>query len=419
MPNPSTNHTRVRPLEDVTVLDLTTALAGPFGTLLLAGLGARVIKIENPLSVDSCRENPPYLGKDGATLVRRHPDDVSVSAINRLRNKQAITLNLKHPKARDVFVDLVKRADVIFENFSRGAMNRLGAGYARVREINPRIVYCSLTGFGTEGEPGSGKAMDAIIQALSGFMMTSGGQGDPPVRVGVPMADICAPLFGVIGVLAALMQARRTGLGQHVDVSMLGVMSIVVSGEPFDVLERLGIEQRTGLTVPRLAPFGTYRTRDGFVSICAPIDVFANALFRAIGRPELNSDPRFSKRDERVINVRELDRIIEAYTQRFVASEVVSTLEAAGVPAAQVRNTDQAVRDPRVVARGETVKLSHPQYGEVDDVYGMGMPLKFSDAEVGFDQPPPAVGEHNEAIYGALLGYSAERIAELRRDAVI
>ena len=419
MPNPSTNNRRVRPLEDVTVLDLTTALAGPFGTLLLAGLGARVIKIENPLSVDSCRENPPYLGKDGATLVRRHADDVSVSAINRLRNKQAITLNLKHPKARDVFVDLVKRADVIFENFSRGAMNRLGAGYARVREINPRIVYCSLTGFGTEGEPGSGKAMDAIIQALSGFMMTSGGQGDPPVRVGVPMADMCAPLFGVIGVLAALMQARRTGLGQHVDVSMLGVMSMVVSGEPFDVLERLGVEQRTGLTVPRLAPFGTYRTRDGFVSICAPIDVFANALFRAIGRPELNSDPRFSKRDERVINVRELDRIIEAYTQRFVASEVVSTLEAAGVPAAQVRNTDQAVRDPRVVARGETVKLSHPQYGEVDDVYGMGMPLKFSDAEVGFDQPPPAVGEHNEAIYGALLGYSAERIAELRRDAVI
>ena len=419
MPNPSTNNTRVRPLEDVTVLDLTTALAGPFGTLLLAGLGARVIKIENPLSVDSCRENPPYLGKNGATLVRRHADDVSVSAINRLRNKQAITLNLKHPKARDVFVDLVKRADVIFENFSRGAMNRLGAGYARVREINPRIVHCSLTGFGTEGEPGSGKAMDAIIQALSGFMMTSGGQGDPPVRVGVPMADMCAPLFGVIGVLAALMQARRTGLGQHVDVSMLGVMSMIVSGEPFDVLERLGVEQRTGLTVPRLAPFGTYRTRDGFVSICAPIDVFANALFRAIGRPELNSDPRFSRRDERVINVRELDRIIEDYTQRFAASEVVSTLEAAGVPAAQVRNTDQAVRDPRVVARGETVKLSHPKYGEVDDVYGMGMPLKFSDAEVGFDQPPPAVGEHNEAIYGALLGYSAERIAELRRDAVI
>lgn len=419
MSTPSNQETRGRPLEDVTVLDLTTALAGPFGTLLLAGLGARVIKIENPGSVDSCRENPPYLGKDGATLVRRHADDVSVSAINRLRNKQAITLNLKHPRAREVFADLIRRAEVIFENFSRGAMHRLGAGYAQARAINPRIVYCSLTGFGSEGEAGSTKAMDAMIQALSGFMMTSGTEGDPPVRVGVPMADMCAPLFGVIGVLSALMQARRTGIGQHVDVSMLGVMSMMVSGEPFDVLERLGVPQRTGLTVPRLAPFGIYRTRDGFVSICAPMEIFARALFPAIGRPELSADPRFSTRDERVVHVRELDHIIEEYTQRFTAAEVIATLESAGVPAAQVRSTDQAVRDPRVVARGETMKLSHPKYGEVDDVYGMGMPLKFSGAQVGFNQPPPAVGEHNAAIYGELLGYSAERIAELRRDGVI
>jgi len=409
----------IRPLEDVTVLDLTMALAGPFATLLLAGLGARVIKIENPLRVDSCRENAPYLGKDGAKLVRTQSDDVSVSAINRLRNKQAITLDLKNPKSREVFADLVRRADVIFENFSRGAMNRLGAGYARAREINPRIVYCSLTGFGSEGEPGSGKAMDAIIQALSGFMMTSGGPDDPPIRVGVPVADMCAPLFGVIGVLAALMQARRTGVGQHVDVSMLGVMTMMVSGEPFDVLERFGVPQRTGLSVPRLAPFGTYRTRDGFVSICAPMEVFAQALFRAMGRPELGADPRFSTRDRRVVNVKELDRIIEDFTGKYTTAEAVKILEAGEVPAAEVRNTDQAVRDPRVVARGETVRLTHPKYGDVDDVYGMGMPLKFSGATVGFDQPPPDVGEHNEAIYGGLLGYSADRIAELRRDGVI
>jgi len=420
MPVPSSSKERsIHPLEDVTVLDLTMALAGPFATLLLAGLGARVIKIENPLSVDSCRENAPYLGKEGATLVRRHADDVSVSAINRLRNKQAITLNLKSPQAREIFTDLVRRADVIFENFSRGAMNRLGAGYERAREINPRIVYCSLTGFGSEGEPGSGKAMDAIIQALSGFMMTSGGPGDPPVRVGVPMADMCAPLFGVIGVLAALMQARRTGLGQHVDVSMLGVLSMMVAGEPFDVLERFGVPQRTGLTVPRLAPFGTYRTHDGFVSICAPMEVFAKALFQAIGRSDLGSDPRFSTRDQRVVNVGELDRIIEDFTQKLTSSEVVGILEAAGVPAAPVRNTDEAVRDPRVIARGETVKLIHPKYGDVDDVYGMGMPLRFSGCVVGFDQPAPAVGEHNEAVYCGLLGYSAARLAELRRDGVV
>jgi crotonobetainyl-CoA:carnitine CoA-transferase CaiB-like acyl-CoA transferase len=136
-------------------------------------------------------------------------------------------------------------------------------------------------------------------------------------------------------------------------------------------------------------------------------------------RADLSEDPRFSSRDRRVLNVVELDRIVEEYTQRFATAEIVKILEAGGVPAAEVRNTDQAVRDPRVVARGETVKLKHPKYGEVDDVYGMGLPLKFSDATVGFDQPPPGFGEHNDAIYGDLLGYSAERIAGLRRDGVI
>ncbi len=147
--------------------------------------------------------------------------------------------------------------------------------------MNPRIVYCSITGFGSEGDPGTGKAMDAIIQALSGVMMTSGGPGDPPVRIGVPFADLTAPIFGVIGVLAAIHQAQRTGIGQHVDVSMLGVMTMMVSGEPFDLLERCGVPQRTGLTVPRLAPFGMYRTTDGYVSICAPTEVFARSLFRS------------------------------------------------------------------------------------------------------------------------------------------
>jgi len=256
------------PLEDITVLDLTTALAGPFATLLLAGLGAKVIKIENPIGGgDTCRSNAPYLGSEGGTLARQHEDDVSVSALNRLRNKLGVTLNLKLPEAREVYGDLVKTADVIVENFSRGALERSGVGYAFAQEVNPRIVYCSITGFGSEGEPGTGKAMDAIIQALSGVMMTSGGPGDPPVRIGVPFADLTSPLFGVIGVLAAIHQAQRTGIGQHVDVSMLGVMTMMVSGEPFDLLERCGVQQRTGLTVPRLAPFGMYRTKDGYVSV--------------------------------------------------------------------------------------------------------------------------------------------------------
>ncbi len=408
-----------RPLEDVTVLDLTTALAGPFATMLLAGLGARVIKIENPASPDTCRENAPYLGSDGATLARQHPDDVSVSAINRLRNKLGVTLNLKNPEAQSVFADLLKKADIVVENFSRGTMDRLGAGYAFAREVNPRIVYCSITGFGSEGDPGSGKAMDAIIQALSGVMLTSGSAGDPPVRVGVPFADLSAPLFGVIGVLAALLQARRTGLGQHVDVSMLGVLTMMVASEPFDILERCGVPQRTGQTVPRLAPFGIFRALDGYLAICAPTEAFAKNLFIAIGRPELNSDERFATRDARVTNVTEVDRIVEEFTRTRTVADAVALIEQAGVPAAEVRDPTAAVRDPRVVARGETVPLVHPKFGAVDDVYGMGLPMKFSAASTGFDQPPPQLGEHNEAVYGGLLGYSAERIEKLRLDRVI
>src|SRR5579863_460680 len=407
------------PLEDLTVLDLTTALAGPFATLLLAGLGAKVIKIENPVSGDSCRTNAPYLGSEGATLARRHEDDISISAINRLRNKLGVTLNLKHPEARAVYADLIRTADVVVENFSRGALDRMDVGYTFVREVNPRIVYCSISGYGSDVSTGSGKAMDTIIQALSGVMMTSGGPGDPPVRVGVPFADMTAPLFGVIGVLAAIHHAQRTGIGQHVDVSMLGVMTMMVSGEPFDLLERCGVPQRTGLTVPRLAPFGLYRTKDGYVSICAPMEAIAHALFQAIGRPDLTTDSRFSKRDARVVNVAELDAIIGAFTGSRTSAEVIAALDAWDVPAAEVRNPEEAARDPRVVSRGETVPLTHPKYGMVEDVYGMGLPIKFSRAEAGFDAPPPELVEHNEAVYGGLLGYSAQRLEELKTRRVI
>jgi len=407
------------PLEGITVLDLTTALAGPFATLLLAGLGARVIKIENPAGGDSSRTNPPYLGSEGGTLARRHEDDISVSVLNRLRNKLGVTLNLKHPEGRAVYEDLVKTADIIVENFSRGALERQGVGYNFAQQVNPRIVYCSITGFGSTGETGSGKGLDSIIQALSGVMFTSGGPQDPPVRIGVPFADLTAPLFGVIGILAALRQAQLTGLGQHVDVSMLGVMTMMVAGEPFDLLERCGVPQRTGLTMPRLAPFGIYRTQDGFVSICAHTETFAHSLFNAIGRPELAADPRFAERDARVVNVSEVDAIVEAFTVSRTSAEVIAALEERGVPAAEVREPKDAVRDSRVVARGETVPLAHPKYGVVEDVYGMGIPIQFSRAQAGFDQPPPALGEHNHAVYCGLLGYSPERVEELKAHQAI
>jgi CoA:oxalate CoA-transferase len=408
-----------KPLDGITVLDLTVALAGPFATLILAGLGAKVIKVENPAGGDSCRTNAPYLGADGPKLTRESEDDISVSALNRLRNKLSVTLNLKHPEARALYTDLVKKSDIVVENFSRGTLDRLGVGYGFAREVNPRVIHCSITGFGSTADASPAKAMDAIVQALSGMMMTSGGPGDPPIRVGLPVGDLTAPLFGVIGILAALHQAQHTGQGQHIDVSMLGALTMMVAVETFDLLERCGIPQRTGLTVPRLAPFGLYRTKDGYISICAPTEVFARSLFEAMGREDLITDPRFVNRDARVENVKELDAMIDEFTSRYTKAEALAILESAGVPSAEVRNPDEAVRDPRVLARGETVRLEHPKYGAVDEVYGMGIPIRFSGAAAGFDQPAPALGEHNEAVYGGMLGYPKERLEHLRSSGVI
>jgi crotonobetainyl-CoA:carnitine CoA-transferase CaiB-like acyl-CoA transferase len=407
------------PLAGLTVLDLTLALAGPFATFLLAGLGARVIKIENPDSPDPCRTNPPYLGRHGVSLGRTHADDVSVSALNRLRGKYAVTLNLKQPGARDVFADLVRQADIVVENFSAGTLDRLGIGYGFARSINPRVIYCSISGFGATKTTGTGKAMDSIIQALSGLMMTSGMPADPPVRVGVPMADLLAPVFGVVGILAALHQREVSGAGQHVDVSMLGVLTSLVAVEPFDLLEACGVPQRTGRMVPRLTPFGIYESADGHVAICAPTEQFARNVFAAIGHPEFESDPRFATRDARVAHVDDMNAHIEAFTRTVSTAVLVPLLEQHGVPAAEVRSPADAVRDPRVRARGETVPLEHPAFGRVADVIGTGLPITFSDAASGFARPAPSVGQDNALVYGEWLGYGSARVEKLRADGII
>src|SRR5689334_19259541 len=407
------------PLADVTVLDLTLALAGPFASFLLAGLGARVIKIEHPAAPDPCRQNPPYLGRDGVSLGRTHADDVSVSALNRLRGKYGVTLNLKQPGARDVFADLLRQADIVVENFSAGTLDRLGVGYAFARSINPRVIYCSVSGFGAAQTPGTGKAMDTIIQALSGLMMTSGMPDDPPVRVGVPVADLVAPVFGVVGILAALQQRETSGVGQQVDVSMLGVLTSLVAAEPFDLLEACGMPQRTGQVVPRLTPFGVYRTADGYVAICAPSEPFARGVFAAIGRPDFETDPRFATRDARVAHVDEMTACIEAFTRTRATADLLTAFARHHVPAAEVRSPVEAIRDPRVRARGETVPLDHPEFGRVADVIGMGLPITFSNAPAGSLRAAPGLGQDNTLVYGDWLGYGADGVDRLRAAGII
>lgn len=409
-----------RPLAGRTVIDLTNALAGPYATLLLGGLGARVIKVENPLlGGDPSRNNSPYVGPEGLSLTRETAGDMSVSMVLRGRNKLSVTLNLKHADARSVFADLIAEADILVENFSAGVTGRLGIDYEFARTVNPRLVYTSISGFGAHGGYGSGKAMDTIVQALSGVMMTAGAPGEPPVRFGFPVADLVTPLFGVIGTLAALLQAEQTGTGQHVDVSMLGTLTSMLACEPYDALEAVGMQLRTGTTVPRLAPFGIFEASDGWFALCAPSDAFAHGVFAAMGRPELGEDERFRTRDVRVANADELHAEIADWAVSRPLASLLDDFSAQGVPAAEVREPSVAVRDPLVLSRSEVVALAHPDFPATSDLYGTGVPITFSDADVSLDRPAPRLGEHNTDVYGGMLGYSRERIEAMAQDGVI
>lgn len=402
-----------RPLEGLTVVDLTRALAGPYCTLLLAGLGAKVIKVEEPRGGDMARENSPYLGRDGITVERNHDDDLSLSHLTRARGKYGVSLDLKNPAARDVYFDLVRKADVVVENFTAGTADRLGVGYQACRAVNPRIVFASLSGFGATDRDG-GKAMDVIVQALSGAMFTSGEPGHPPVRIGVPVADMLAPVFTVIGILAAIEQRHATGVGQHVDVSMLGALTSFVAIENWSAMAAAGMPSRTGLTVQRLSPFGVFECADGYVAVVAVHEPLAKGLFAAMGQPELERDPRFANRDARVANATELEARINAWSRELPTVDVVRKLEAQGVPVAPVRHPEDALVDPRVVARKETMAVGHPTYGSSIDLRTAGVPIQFSGATTGFDDAlPVAIGEHNDAIFTGFLGYDEARLAEL------
>lgn len=414
-----TDLTRERPLEGLRVIDLTRALAGPYATLLLAGLGAEVIKVEDPKGGDLARENSPYVGRDGITVERKHDDDVSISHLTRGRGKLGVSLNLKQPEAREVFLDLVRTADIVVENFTAGTADRLGVGYEAAKAANPRIIYCSLSGFGATA-PEGGKAMDIIIQALSGAMYASGGPDEPPVRIGIPIADMLAPVFSVIGILSALEQRHRTGIGQHIDVSMLGALTSFVAIENWSAMAAAGMQARTGLTVQRLSPFGVFECADGYVAVVAVHEKLAQGLFRAMDRPDLSADARFANRDSRVANAALLEDTINAWSRTLPVETVVAALEAEGVPVAPVRHPEDALLDDRVVSRHEAVPVSHPSYRSQTDLRTAGIPIVFSGADTGFDDVMPiAVGEHNDRVLGGALGYSPARIAGLRDKGVI
>lgn len=408
-----------RPLEGIRVLDLTVALSGPYGSLLLGGLGAEVIRIESPAGGDIARTNPPFAGPQGLNFGGKRDDEVSLTVLNRARNKKSVTLDLKSPQGHELFMQLVQQCDVLIENFSEGTAAKLKIDYAQVAKVNPKIVYASIKAFGEPSPNPKLKGMDIIVQALSGIMEVTGEPDGPPTRWGLPVADLVAPLFLVNGILSALIQRGRTGTGQQVSVSMLDCLASLVAEEHFDVMEPQGFPRRSGNFHDRLAPFGVYPTLDGHVAIVAFAPEWFKGLLDALGQPELAEDPRFCNRGVRMQNAAALNALVGRWTRERSSDDVVQELlDKRAVPAARVRTPKEVLSDPQLLESGAIVKLKHPRLQGVDAV-GMGLPIRFSHSTAQFDQPAAELGSSNAQVYGELLKLSADQLAGLRQSGVI
>jgi formyl-CoA transferase len=395
-------------LSDVTVLDLGQVIAMPFCTMLLADLGARVIKVES-------RER----GRERLSLgIKRGGDGVRVpSAQYRERNKLAITLELKTPRGVDLFKELVKHADVVTENFSVGTMDRLGLGYKDLKRENPRLVYASITAFGQHGPYAAQRGYDMLAQAISGYMSITGFPDGPPTRSGQSISDYYAGMLCAFSIVSALHYRDRTGRGQHIDLALLDSLVVALDnlGERYTVggelLTRAGNVSFGG------SSSGVYPTTDGHVAIAAGAsDAVWRRFCEIIGRGDLTSDPSFATAAARRDRRDEVAAIIQGWTEKRSKAEVVSVLSTGGVPAAPVNNVAEMIADPQVQAREMFVELEHRVHGPVKIT---GTPLKMSETPGRVRSLAPDPGEHNEDVFVGLLGYSKDDLARWRAEGVI
>jgi crotonobetainyl-CoA:carnitine CoA-transferase CaiB-like acyl-CoA transferase len=392
--------------EGVRVLDLSRMLAGPYGSMLLADLGAEVIKVEEPDGGDPMRVmGPPFL-----------PEGESAYFLSINRNKKSIALDLTTPAGRDVFVDLATQADVVWENFRPGVMERLGLSYAALAGVNPRLILCSISAYGQDGPYRDWPAFDLALQAMGGGMSLTGEEGGRPVRMGLPMGDLAGGMFGAFAVAGALFRRARTGQGAHVDLSLLDcqVSLLTYVAQYFWADGR--VPGRMGSGHASVVPYQALATRDGHLIIAIFAEKFWGGFCRAVEHPEWEADPRFTTNRARLAHRETLMALVEAVFVDRATEDWLARLHAAGVPAAPILGVDRVLSDPQVRHRRMVVDVEHPRHGPLPT---LGTPVKVDGA---MDLPvtaAPRLGEHTDALLSGLLKYPAERLAALRRDGVI
>lgn len=390
-------------LSGLRVLDLTRVLAGPFCTMMLADMGAEVIKIEQPGRGDDTRHFAPFCNGESAYYM------------NLNRGKKGITLDLK--SGRELFLELVKKADVVVENYRPGTMDKLGLGYDTLKEVNPRLVYAAVSGFGDTGPYRLRPGYDIIAQAMGGLMSTTGWPGGEPTRSGTAMADVLAGLSVTIGLLSALRHRDQTGVGQKVDVAL--VDSVVASLEIITQIYLTDgrIPERIGNRYESCYPYDSFAARDGSVVIAAANDKLWCLVCRTIGQPALADDERFDTNAKRVERHAEIKPLIEAWSRQLDVDQVVEAMLDAGVPASPINTIDRLVDDPHIAgAREMFVDVQHPVAG-MTRLTGSHIKLGATPARIA--SPAPLLGQHNEAVFSGLLGIQSAQLAGLREAGVV
>ena len=406
-------------LENITILDLTRFFSGPQATLLLSAMGANVIKIDDPKTGDPSAFSPPYAGPNGISFHKQTESDMGLAYLKRARGKKSVNLDLKNPEGYDIFLQLVKHADVVVDNFSAGVAARLKVDYPNLCRANPSIIYCSLTGYGSTGPDKNLKAYDLMIQAAVGLMSVTGESHSPPVKAGSPISDAISGAYAAMGILGALFHQQRTGEGQEIDVSMADCLFSMIYDEPFDCYQQLGIPQRQGNRIMRFSPFNVYETKDGWLAIGAATNQDWAQLLEVIDKKELINDPNMMDIGWRIENNSMIDSIVSNWSKGETSISGLEKLNAKNIPCSPVRTMQEAIKWEQLQERKMISHLVNPLSQSTMDASGPGFPIKFSKTPANYDTPSPIPGEHTEAILESLTDLSKEELIALIQKGVL
>lgn len=393
------------PLEGIRVVDLTRILAGPYCTMMLGDMGAEVIKIENPDGGDDTRGwGPPFL------------NGVSTYFISINRNKKSLTLNLKDERGKELLRDLIRKGDVVVENFRPGALDKLGFSWEEIHRINPAVIFASLSGFGQTGPRRSEPGFDVVIQGEGGIMSITGEPDGPPSKFGASIADITAGMLAAQGILLSLYHREKTGVGQMVDVGMLDGQVALLTYHANNYFGTGKLPPRRGNKHPSITPYETYECKDGYFNLGVGNDSLWRRFCDAMGLGDIKEDPKFAVNKDRVDNRLELQEILDAFFAEKTVGETLEALRGAGIPCGPINNLEQVLNEPQVLAREMVVDVDVPVAGPTKVT---GVPIKLSETPGAVRTPPPTLGQHTEEVLESVLGMDEAQRNALRDEGVV